>query len=63
MQKLEDGEWTVEQWSKAWSIHVGRAYVCCKCSTMIMVTKGGVGNLEPVCCGQNMQPVSENSTG
>ncbi len=52
MQELPAGEWTVEQWSKAWSIQVGRVYVCRQCNTMIMVTKGGVGNLEPICCGQ-----------
>jgi desulfoferrodoxin-like iron-binding protein len=35
-------EWTVDQWEKAWTIHVGKAYCCCKCGNMVMVTKGGV---------------------
>ena len=38
-------EWTTEEWTQAWTIHVGRAYRCAKCDTMIMVTKGGVGTL------------------
>jgi hypothetical protein len=61
MQAPETGEWTVEQWRKAWSIHVGKAYTCNQCHTMIMVTKGGIGTLEPLCCGQKMQPVKSSS--
>ena len=48
-------EWTADEWMTAWTIHVGRAYRCGACGTMIMVTKGGVGTLEPVCCGQPME--------
>jgi hypothetical protein len=62
MQELPEGEWTVAQWKGAWTIHVGKAYVCCRCNTMIMVTRGGVGNLEPVCCSQAMQLVSKGSS-
>ena len=50
-------EWTPEEWTEAWTIHVGKAYRCGKCATMIMVTKGGVGTLEPICCGEPMQLV------
>lgn len=50
-------EWTAEEWLSAWTIHVGRAYRCEKCQTMVMVTKGGVGTLEPICCGEPMKPV------
>jgi hypothetical protein len=52
------GEWSVEQWQKAWTVHVGRAYACDECGTMIMVTKGGTGVLEPQCCGKPMREVS-----
>ena len=44
---IESPEWTTEEWVSAWTIHVGKAYRCDKCDTMIMVTKGGVGTLEP----------------
>lgn len=51
------GEWTVEEWTKAWTIRVGKAYSCSVCGTMVMVTKGGVGVMEPRCCGNDMIPV------
>ena len=43
-----DEEWTVDQWLKAYNISVGTVYRCEKCGAMIMVTKGGVGVLEPM---------------
>lgn len=55
-------EWTTEEWTQAWTIHVGRAYRCAKCDTMIMVTKGGVGTLEPICCGEPMTLVAQPDT-
>jgi len=33
-----------------------------KCDTLIMVTKGGVGTLEPVCCGQPMKLIEKPDT-
>lgn len=51
------GEWTVDQWMSAWTINVGKAYACDQCRSMIMVTKGGTGVLEPRCCGQAMRLV------
>ena len=59
---IESPEWTTEEWVSAWTIHVGKAYRCDKCDTMIMVTKGGVGTLEPVCCGEPMKPVEQPDT-
>jgi desulfoferrodoxin-like iron-binding protein len=50
-------EWSTEDWTKAWTIHVGKAYLCEVCGTIVMVTKGGVGTLEPVCCEQPMKLV------
>jgi desulfoferrodoxin-like iron-binding protein len=55
-------EWTTEEWTHAWTIHVGKAYRCEKCETMIMVTKGGVGTLEPICCGEPMKLVEQPDT-
>jgi hypothetical protein len=51
------GEWNPDQWKKAWSIHVGKAYACKTCGSMIMVTKGGTGVLQPICCGKPMREI------
>jgi len=51
------GEWDVGRWRRAWNIRVGVAYTCRVCGSMVMVTKGGVGVLEPVCCGRPMSEV------
>ena len=61
-QSSEYPEWTVDEWVSAWTIHVGTAYRCDKCATMIMVTKGGVGTLEPICCGEPMKRVEQPDT-
>ena len=50
-------EWSTEEWHAAWSIYVGRVYRCEQCGSMIMCTKGGVGNLEPICCERPMVEV------
>ena len=52
-------EWTVDQWEQAWTIHVGKTYCCSVCGNMIMVTKGGVGVLEPSCCEVPMGPCKD----
>ena len=57
MPEGESGEWDVEQWRRAWDIRVGAAFVCRVCGSMVMVTKGGVGVLEPICCGRRMEEV------
>ena len=54
---MEYPEWTACEWTSAWTIHVGRAYRCNVCGTMIMVTKGGIGNFVPICCDQPMELV------
>ncbi|MBI5286117.1 MAG: hypothetical protein HY878_00815 [Deltaproteobacteria bacterium] len=53
------GEWTVEEWTREWTIRVGKAYSCPVCGTMVMVTKGGIGVIEPRCCGQDMMLVEK----
>ncbi|MEE8185471.1 MAG: hypothetical protein V3T96_03610 [Thermodesulfobacteriota bacterium] len=50
-------EWTVEEWTEAWTIRVGKAYACLVCGNMVMVTKGGVGVMEPRCCDKEMEEV------
>jgi hypothetical protein len=54
-------EWTQEEWRRHWNISVGAAYACEKCGNMIMITKGGVGTLEPYCCDELMKPVKGES--
>jgi len=50
-------EWTTDEWRQAWHIGVGRAYRCAECANMVMVIKGGTGNLDPRCHGKAMVPV------
>ena len=50
-------EWSTEEWTRGWTINVGKAYVCEVCGTIVMVTKGGVGTLEPICCETRMKLV------
>ena len=60
--EIRSPEWSPDEWLAAWTIHVGKAYRCDRCSTMIMVTKGGVGTLEPICCGEPMKLVEQPDT-
>lgn len=53
--ELSSPEWSMEDWLSAWHIGVGRVFACQECSNMIMVTKGGTGNLEPKCHGKKMK--------
>ena len=62
MSSDEYPEWTSEEWTAAWTIRVGKAYRCRKCDTLVMVTKGGVGTFEPICCGQPMEPIERPDT-
>ncbi|MBI4831597.1 MAG: hypothetical protein HY801_08605 [Candidatus Lindowbacteria bacterium] len=55
-------EWTHEEWERELNLSVGTAYSCEKCGSMIMITKGGVGTLEPSCCGALMKPIHKNRT-
>ncbi len=50
-------EWNLGEWEEALTIHVGDVYVCRRCQNIVMVSKGGIGVMELVCCGQNMEKV------
>ncbi|OGV59297.1 MAG: hypothetical protein A2498_06000 [Lentisphaerae bacterium RIFOXYC12_FULL_60_16] len=54
-------DWDLEEWEHALTIRVGTAYACRQCGNLIMVTRGGVGVLDLVCCGKPMQPVCTDS--
>ena len=48
-------EGTHDEWERAWNLAVGTADACEKCGSMIMITKGGIGTLEPYCCDELMK--------
>lgn len=52
-----DSEMTADEWAAAYTIEVGTAYACAACGTVVMVSRSGVGNFEPACCGAAMRPV------
>ena len=54
-------EWNLDEWENVLTIHVGSAYVCRQCHNLVMVTKGGVGIMELVCCGKPMEKVERPS--
>jgi hypothetical protein len=58
-EKYTTSGWTQEEWEREWRIEVGTAYACKKCGNVVMITKGGVGTLEPYCCEQLMQPIGK----
>ena len=49
--------WSLGEWEKALTIHVGTAYACRKCGNLVMVTRGGVGVMQLKCCGNPMERV------
>jgi len=56
-------EWDLEEWEKALTIHVGAAYACKTCGQLVMVTRGGVGMMELVCCDRPMQKMTPAGGG
>ncbi len=50
-------DWYLADWERALTIHVGEAYACRRCENLVMVTKGGIGVLDLVCCGGPMEKV------
>jgi hypothetical protein len=48
-------EWDLGDWEAALTINVGTLYVCRSCGNLAVVTRGGVGALEMVCCGVPME--------
>ena len=51
-------DWDLGDWERVLTITVGSEYVCRICQNLVMVTRGGVGNLELICCGQQMEEVT-----
>lgn len=53
----ENDNWDLAEWENALSIRVGTAYACRSCGNVVMVTKGGVGVMEMICCGAQMEKI------
>jgi hypothetical protein len=51
-------DWNLEEWEQALTINVGTSYACRRCGNLAMVTKGGVGVMEMVCCGEPMHKIA-----
>lgn len=51
-------DYSLDEWESALSIGVGLTYVCRQCKNRVMVTRGGTGVLDLVCCGQAMEKVN-----
>ena len=51
-------DWDLGEWEARLTIEVGAAYVCRKCQNLVMVTRGGVGVMELICCGEPMEKVA-----
>jgi hypothetical protein len=56
-------EWDLGDWEKVLTINVGVAYVCRECQNLVMITKGGVGIMNLVCCGKPMEKLSNEAGG
>jgi hypothetical protein len=56
--KQPDGNWNLGEWEQALTIDVGASFLCRKCENVVMVTRGGVGVLDLVCCGDPMERVN-----
>jgi len=56
-------DWNIEEWEGALTIDVGTSYVCRECGNLVMVTKGGVGVLDLICCGKPMELVEPKKQG
>ncbi|MCA1808375.1 MAG: hypothetical protein ABR497_07900 [Kiritimatiellia bacterium] len=50
-------EWNLEDWESVLTINVGISFACRQCGNLVMVTRGGVGIMELVCCGRPMEKI------
>jgi hypothetical protein len=50
-------DWNLGDWEKALTLHVGTVYACRECGNLAIVTRGGLGVMEMVCCGKPMKKV------
>lgn len=62
-QEKQTLDWDLEEWEHALTINVGAAYVCRVCGNVVMVTRGGVGVMELLCCGSQMERIEPPKAG
>lgn len=55
-------DWDREEWEQALTIEVGTSYLCRACGNIVMVTHGGVGVMELICCGAPMERIEKRGT-
>ena len=58
-----NAEWELKDWQRALSINAGTAFFCRECRNLVMVTRGGVGAMELICCGKPMERVHGTAGG
>lgn len=65
MNEIEDEGpvWDLKEWEEALTLKVGSAFSCRNCGNIVMVSKGGVGVLDLVCCGNHMTEMNEKCSG
>ena len=63
--EMEEGQpgWDLNEWEAAFTLRVGTTYVCRTCGNVVMVSKGGVGVLDLVCCGKPMERTRARNAG
>jgi hypothetical protein len=54
----QSADWDLDEWEQALTIDVGAAFACRICGNVVMVTRGGVGVMELLCCGAEMDRIS-----
>jgi len=62
--EMEEGQpaWDLNEWEDALTLRVGATYVCRACGNVVMVSKGGIGVLDIVCCGKPMEQARARGT-
>ena len=58
MPETPPADWDLGDWEQRLTIEVGTAYICRECKNLVMVTRGGVGVMELICCGKPMEKIS-----
>ena len=56
-------EWDLGDWEKALTINVGTVYACGECGNLAVVTRGGLGVMEMICCGKPMRRIDPAKRG
>lgn len=61
--RQSEEKWNLGEWEEALTIDVGASFICRECGNVVMVTRGGVGILDLVCCDKPMERVNPPPAG